>query len=196
MNFYTADLHFGHKGVILYDQRPFADVQEMDGVLISLWNSRVQKDDDVYVIGDFCYRSDQEPGWYLQQLKGKKHLIVGNHDGNLMNDEKAMSYFESVDKMLFIADNKERICLCHFPIAEWNGFYKGAWHIYGHIHNKKEETYQFMRTRDKALNAGCMINNFAPANFKELVENNKRFKSGEDEALQAQKSSLCRLREV
>lgn len=52
----------------------------------------------------------------------------------------SMSYFESVDKMLFVEDKKERICLCHFPIAEWNGFFRGSWHIYGHIHNKKGET--------------------------------------------------------
>lgn len=51
--------------------------------------------------------------------------------------------------------------------------------FYGHIHNKKEDSYQLMSSGEKALNAGCIINNFILANFKELAVNNKRFKSGE-----------------
>ena len=57
MKLYISDLHFGHRNVIGFDHRPFSDVEEMDRVLISLWNSRVSKDDEVYIIGDFCYRT-------------------------------------------------------------------------------------------------------------------------------------------
>lgn len=176
MIMYTADLHFGHKNIIAFDKRPFANVNEMDKTLIKLWNERVQKNDDVYILGDFCYRSDNEPSWYLKQLKGKKHLILGNHDKVIQNDNKAMEYFETIEKMLFIIDNKEKICLCHFPIAEWNGFYNGSWHVYGHIHNQRNETFEFMRNRDKSLNSGCMINNYIPVSLKELIINNQIFK--------------------
>lgn len=111
MIMYTADLHFGHKNIIAFDKRPFANVNEMDKTLIKLWNERVQKDDDVYILGDFCYKSDNEPSWYLKQLKGKKHLILGNNDKIIQKDNKAMQYFETIEKMLFIIDNKEKICL-------------------------------------------------------------------------------------
>ena len=30
MNLYISDLHFGHKNVILFDHRPFSDVDTMD----------------------------------------------------------------------------------------------------------------------------------------------------------------------
>ena len=63
-------------------------------------------------------------------------------------------------------------------MAEWNGFFRGNWHIYGHIHNKKNDAYQVMSMMDHALNAGCMINNYVPANFNELVKNNEIFKKG------------------
>ena len=78
--------------------------------------------------------------------------------------------------MMHITDGDREICLCHFPLAEWNGYFKGSWHIYGHIHNRREETFQFMRTKERALNAGCMINGFVPVTFEELVRNNQFFR--------------------
>ncbi len=128
------------------------------------------------ILGDMCYRSEYSPAWYLKQLKGKKHLIQGNHDGVLLKDSEAMGCMDSVDKMLFVQDSGERIVLCHFPIAEWNGFHKGAYHIYGHIHNRKDGVYQYMRTLERALNAGCMLNGYEPVTFRELIENNKLYK--------------------
>ena len=44
MNYYTADLHFGHKGVIALDHRPFETVEVMDEAMISLSNQRVNRD--------------------------------------------------------------------------------------------------------------------------------------------------------
>jgi calcineurin-like phosphoesterase family protein len=175
MNLYISDLHFGHSNVINFDHRPFADVNEMDYALIELWNSRVQKDDDVYIVGDFCFRSEKTPDWYLKKLSGHKHLVIGNHDGKMLEDSKAMSYFESVDKMMHVSDGDKQICLCHFPLAEWNRASHGSWHIYGHIHNRKEDTYQFMKTKERALNAAACINNYTPASMNELIRNNKIF---------------------
>ncbi len=179
MVLYTSDLHFGHTNVIGFDHRPFSDRDEMDKVMIELWNNRVQKDDTVYIVGDLCYRSGYAPEWYLRQLKGHKVLILGNHDLPILNNKKALHYLDGVEKMMHIQDGDKQICLCHFPIAEWNGFFHETWHIYGHIHNRRNESYEYMKTKEHALNAGCMINNYAPASFNELVQNNKLFKSQE-----------------
>ena len=40
----------------------------------------------------------------------------------------------------------------------------------------RDEAYDFMKTKAHALNAGCMINNYTPASFKELMRNNQAFK--------------------
>ena len=88
-----------HENVIRFDHRPFDSVEEMDKALIALWNRKVNSEDLVYVVGDFAYRNEKPFDWYLRQLKGKKYLIVGNHDGKLWKDSIAMSYFEGVDKM-------------------------------------------------------------------------------------------------
>lgn len=181
MNLYISDLHFGHKNVINFDHRPFRDVDEMDSVLIKLWNSRVDKDDTVYIVGDLCYRSSNPPEWYLRQLKGHKVLIMGNHDTNTVKNANAVKYLEGVDKMMHVTDGDKQICLCHFPIVEWNGYFRGSWHIYGHIHNSRNRAFEIMKNEDRALNAGCMINNYTPASINELIHNNRLFK--EDKTL-------------
>jgi len=109
MNLYISDLHFGHKNVIGFDHRPFQSVDEMDHFLIEMWNSRVSPDDDVWVIGDFCFRSSKSPVNYLRQLRGRKHLVIGNHDGAILKDERARSHFETIDKIVQIEDSGERL---------------------------------------------------------------------------------------
>ena len=57
---------------------------------------------------------------------------------------------------------------------------KGAWHVYGHVHGNKgsgnrADAINFMRGKERALNAGCMLNGFAPASFEEMIINNKKF---------------------
>lgn len=176
MNLYTADLHFGHRASITFDHRPFADIDEMDRVLIELWNSRVSFSDNVYIVGDFAYKNEKPFVWYLRQLKGHKHLIIGNHDNKLLNDSSALGYFDSINDRLRFSDGDKKLELSHYPIAEWNGFYGDVYHIYAHIHNKTEDTFRYMRQFDRALNAGCMINNYTPASINELIRNNQIFK--------------------
>ncbi len=96
MNLYISDLHFGHANCVNFDNRPFRDVEEMDRCMIELWNNRVSPEDDVYIIGDFSFRAGKTPDWYLRQLKGRKHLIVGNHDKTVLDCENAQKYLESI----------------------------------------------------------------------------------------------------
>lgn len=176
MNFYIGDPHFGHANVLKHDNRPFSSVDEMDRELIRYWNDTVTDKDDVYIVGDFAFRNERPTEWYLKQLKGKKHLIIGNHDDKLLKNEKAMSYFVSADKITRISDNGTQIVLCHYPIVEWSGFYHGAHHIYAHIHIQQNEAFNIMRRFEKAYNAGCMINGYRPVRLDELIKNNEIYK--------------------
>lgn len=177
MKLYISDTHFGHKNVIKFDNRPFSDVDEMDKAMIKLWNNRVAPGDDVYIIGDLCYRSANSPEWYLKQLVGHKHLIRGNHDGVILNSPEAMKYLDSIEKLDHVSDGDKQIVLCHYPLAEWYKSRHGSWHIYGHIHGNRNETYEFMKTREHAVNAAACINNYMPASMDELIRNNEIFKS-------------------
>ena len=79
--YFTADLHFGHARIIDLCARPFADVEAMDAALIARWNETVTSDDDVvWVLGDFALGNRHRALSYLPGLRGRKMLVVGNHD--------------------------------------------------------------------------------------------------------------------
>lgn len=52
MIYYIADMHFGHKNILKYDKRPFADTEQMDEKIIRRWNGRVNEYDTVYVLAE------------------------------------------------------------------------------------------------------------------------------------------------
>lgn len=175
--FFIADTHFGHANIIRLCNRPFADVSEMDDFMIRRWNERVGTDDDVYLLGDFCFRaSERNAESYLSVLKGRKHLIVGNHDGGWMKKTDVGTYFASVSPISEIALDGRRLILCHYPILEWNHFYRGAFHLFGHIHNRADQDFfPLIASRPNMLNAGVDINGFMPVTLEELQTNNRLF---------------------
>ena len=176
MIYYTSDLHFGHYNVLRFDNRPFSTIEEMDNKLIELWNKRVTNEDTVYIVGDLCYRNKNGADWYLKQLNGHKILITGNHDSYTLKNQEAMKYIDKTYQILSISDKDRRVVMCHYPMTEWEGFYRNAYHVYGHIHNNKNMAFEIMKQFDRALNAGCMINNYMPVTLDELIVNNNKFK--------------------
>ena len=172
---YFADPHFGHENVIRLDHRPFISAEEMDLIMIENWQKKIRKDDEVYIVGDFCYRNGKDPEWYLEQLPGKKYLVIGNHDQKMLKRPGIMNYFEDVSEMMHVTDNGRRICRCHFPLCEWNGYYRDSYHIYGHIHNCLSDTCMIMRRRKNAYNAAASINDYTPCTLDEIIINNIRF---------------------
>lgn len=176
MIYYTSDLHLGHKNVIRLCGRPFADVDEMDEILINNWNKTVHADDEVYILGDLMFRAEREPEWYLKRLKGKKRLILGNHDSSWINKVNLNDWFVSVDRLKVINTGYGKASLCHFPMLDGEGRYL----IHGHIHNKTSQNYwAILKDSERTLNAGVDINGFAPVTFEQLKKNNILFKSGQ-----------------
>ena len=174
MNFYIADTHFGHEKVIEFCRRPFKNIEEMDEVIIKNWNEVVNHEDHVYILGDMIYRNKKEPSYYLKQLKGHKHLILGNHEEYLKKLKEPFKYFDTIDQYLDIVDKGRRCILFHYPIASWNGMNRKVYHIHGHIHNNYHRG-EFL-THERALNAGVDINNFKPVKLEELIYNNNKYK--------------------
>ena len=118
MTFFTSDQHFGHFNIIRLCQRPFATAEEMDAAMLAKWNARVGDDDTVYVLGDLFFRSATvEP--ILGALRGRKHLVVGNHDHSWMGRVRMGDYFESVQTVAEISVEGRIMTLCHYPMLSY-----------------------------------------------------------------------------
>ena len=177
MIFYTADLHFHYKPFL--PGRPFASVDEMDEAMIRLWNETVTDEDTVYVVGDVGYNGGYVPGDALGRLQGRKHLIRGNHDTGFENAPKLFDYFETVTDFNEIDDGETHILLCHYPIL----YRKRGYMIPGHLHQARGPEYDILRQMPRMLNAGVDVNFYRPVTLAQLVENNRAFYSGENDAL-------------
>ena len=186
MIYYISDLHFGHANVIEFDKRPFANVEEMDRVMIERWNERVRDVDDVYIIGDFCWRLDKEWIRILDLLNGQKVLIRGYHD--IKNHSAALAkrflYIRDTDT---IKDGEYKIYMQHNPCLFYthSGDQK-MWHFCGHTHNRTAEELkrqEFVQNlvdsckesydnRGQIINVGCMLPymNYTPRTAEELIE--------------------------
>ena len=177
MVYFTSDLHLGHAAVIGLSHRPFSDVEEMNETLIKNWNKTVMPDDDVYILGDLIFRAEQPPEYFLKRLRGKKHLIFGNHDEFWIDKVNLADYFVDWGNYAVVNTGNGKATVCHFPMLHGDGKYL----IHGHLHNRTTEWYwEFYKTFDRALNAGVDINDFRPVTIAQLIENNKRFKEGQE----------------
>jgi calcineurin-like phosphoesterase family protein len=195
MNYYISDLHLFHKNVTKagrdFDNRPFADLEEMHAHILERWNNKVTDGDDVYILGDLAMRGTHEDlEGYVSKLKGRKILIKGNHDD--LSDSRyrrlcdyVCDYNEVTDK---IGGDSAKLVLSHYPILMWNGQRRGSILLYGHVHNSNDEFVfqeslaQFNKeVREncssgapemKAYNVGCMISymDYEPRSLEEIVE--------------------------
>ena len=80
MIYFTSDLHFCHQRDFLYAPRGFNSAEEMNSAVVANWNSLITDDDDVYVLGDLMLNDNDTGLQLIKQLKGKIHIVYGNHD--------------------------------------------------------------------------------------------------------------------
>lgn len=71
--YFIADTHFSDETIIKYENRPFQSVSEMNSKIIHQWNTIVEKNDIVYILGDFG--ADKNEFSILNQLNGEKYLV-------------------------------------------------------------------------------------------------------------------------
>lgn len=169
MIYYTSDEHFFHEHSINLCNRKYRTVEEMNTDIINKWNAKVQPDDDVYILGDmfFRYTNIQQVKDILKSLNGKKHLIKGNHD-KFLNQIRWQDYFESFDLYKEIDDQGRMVVLFHYPIEEWNGYYRNSYMLYGHVH---ENMYD-IKHHPRKFNVGVDVNDFEPKTLNELISCN------------------------
>lgn len=188
MNYFISDLHFGHKNVLAFDNRPFKDIETHDMELMNRWNDAVGYDDDVYILGDISWYSPSKTIEIYENLNGIKHLIIGNHDEKMLKNRELRSLFVEITHYKKIRDdNNPPIILCHYPIPCFDQHLYGAFHLYGHVHNSFEwniterTRYELENLYDKKCymyNVGCMMPymDYTPRTLEDIIAGYDRWK--------------------
>ena len=176
MDYFIADTHFGHEKMRAL--RGFASVREMDEALINAWNTRVQPEDHIYIVGDLIYRSDCPATYYLEKLNGIKHLAIGNHDRQWLRLLHPEKWFVECAFILEGERDWGYFTASHYPMMDWYRRRHGAHLVYGHIHNMtKDPYYHYLQTVPRAYNAGVEVNEYRPVTIQELMENTQLYRA-------------------
>ena len=156
--FVTGCTHFGHANIIRLAERPLADVAEMDAVLLERWNETVTPNDVVWHLGDFAFRAAEKPEAILGRLNGRIELIQGNHDPKGLGAD----YLERRWK-------GRRFVLFHYPIEEWNGWWRDTLHRHAHTHSP-ELVSQRREGRPHRFHVGVDATDYRPVDVESLIE--------------------------
>lgn len=191
-NFYIADTHFDHNNIIKFDNRPFFNQEDMNSTLIKNWNKVVHKNDNVFVLGDFCWSKEERWIELLSELKGVKYLIKGNHDLKQMST-KLKNLWADIKDYKEITDKNRKVILCHYPILCYkNSYKKDTYMLFGHVHNQTQESLFIKKcvselkqnnlisdypacNKGNLFNVGCMMSymNYTPRTLDELIQVSK-----------------------
>lgn len=189
--FVTSDWHLGHEKSIVYDKRPFTDLNHMHEVLVNNYNASVRPNDICYFLGDIGFR---DAGYeIIPKLNGKKICVLGNHDKG-----KSKMYemgFDLVVNGIMTTIGQSIITMTHCPIRGvyregpenqdgetmknfrpfegWHGESRhdeysipdfDQFHLHGHTHKRKGNDI----ISGKQWDIGVVGNNYRPVSFKEI----------------------------
>lgn len=159
---FIGDTHFGHKNILEYEKehRPFNSVEEMNECIIDRWNHVVNVNDTVYHLGDLAFGRHNIQ--IAERLKGKKKLILGNHDAYPVS--VYLQYFDKVYGAFYF-----RNCLLtHIPVHEYNlsrhlesyGIESpNILNVHGHLHSRN------LVVNERGLSAEQRLQNYPDPNY-------------------------------
>lgn len=128
-------LHLGHEWMARH--RGFQDSLHHDEYLVNQWNKIVNKKDITYILGDITMEKS-EHYYLLDQLNGRKIVVLGNHDLP-KHSKELLNYVESVAGMI---DYKGCV-LTHCPIHPAEISFCRL-NIHAHIHENKLEEVEYL----------------------------------------------------
>lgn len=185
--YFTSDIHFSHDNIIHSCHRPYKNVEEMNEALINNWNSVVNDDSLVFILGDVSWGNNWRP--FLERMRGRKILILGNHDWkNLPPQSQLDEFFDVVTQQMHLKIEGREVWLNHFPFLCFNGTYRKpedmVYALHGHIHYGKNSLEGKDIPRMDFLfpsqyDVGVDMNNYTPISWREIdkkikfqIENN------------------------
>lgn len=133
----TSDLHFGHDREFVWRARGYQNVEEMNQEQIRKFNSVVNPEDEVWILGDLMLGDTEKGIECLKQLKGNIHICLGNHDTPTREKlYRELGY--DVQLAARFKYKKLNFWLAHFPTDGTNLNVENLWEtticLYGHTH--------------------------------------------------------------
>lgn len=178
--FFISDMHFYHKPVIGFCNRPFKDNDHMCEEMIRRWNSVVRPQDTVICVGDMFFCGSTKANEIMQRLNGKKVLVTGNHDGAEQSMLNCGFHFVCEKLILKIAGQEVLISHYPFKFPKWYNFIRktilrrkmprymdrrpdnnGQWLIHGHTHSTE-------KLQGRMIHVGVDAWNYTPVSIQTI----------------------------
>lgn len=157
--FVTSDLHLNHKNIMNLRRSQFKTLEEHNNYIINRYNSVVQENDLVYILGDVGFTPKNELIALCKQLNGRKILVLGNHDRLSDNEYRQAGFIDIIHHPVYYNNN---IILSHLPVQEC---LNNSWviNVHGHVHMGTIDLPNF-------YNVNIEENDYLPVNMKKFEE--------------------------
>jgi len=162
--FVVSDFHFGHKMLVENDHRP----QDYENLIVSGWNSVVNKHDNVLFLGDLTFINKEKTRNYCEQLSGRKWMVRGNHDSasDRWYRDCGFSIIEPIYKEFGKKDEEPYIVLfTHEPVVDLP---EGWFNIHGHLHGND---HRGEKPTDRHFDVSVDAINYVPQRIYKVIEN-------------------------
>lgn len=173
---FISDTHFNHANFLNFlnehgeQIRKFSSVEEMNEVMIENWNEVVKDDDKIYHLGDVSMANVTAFHNVMRRLKGKKTLIMGNHDDYKMS--AYMEHFRDICSWKNFHDGPLKFIATHAPLHSESFFPHRAFvNVHGHIHEKLVYSNACRTIVDKRyINVCVEHHNYTPIHIDEIFK--------------------------
>lgn len=166
--FFTADLHLGDKEYLsteLFDPFSFEEYaqEKRDKQIIDNINATVNKDDTLYILGDFASQNTKK---YRNQINCLNvHLVPGEIDKDYED------VFISSNSFVEIQYKGKTFQLCHYPICPSNFRSVHDIWLHGHSHVWKDENVEICDEQLETIyDVGLNANNNKPVSIDEILD--------------------------
>ena len=146
----------------------------MNEAYVERWNSVVDEDDDIYVLGDLMLGPNEIGISYLKRLKGRIHIVAGNHD----TPTRRALYLElpnvwSLEWAFMLNYKKYHFFMTHFPCMTGNlekeSLKQMTLNLYGHTHQRSN----FYEDRPYMYHVGVDSHDGYPVLLDDIIQEMK-----------------------
>ena len=170
----TSDTHFCHDKEFVWQERGFKNITEMNQTIVKNWNSVVDHEDTIYLLGDVML-GDRERGlYYLKQLKGNIYIAYGNHDtdGRIADYLKCHNVRDVQMGYRIKCPGKRTAILTHYPTITDNMGDLRTLSFFGHTHQRSNVYPDY----PNMYHVGMDSHNCTPVLLEDALEEMKKRK--------------------